>query len=562
MGESEISELFHEGGYPIVTFPGWQFINTGISHTIIIPTGANPNINGTALIAGDYVGVFYDSLGALACAGYERWTGSGSIAISAFGDDPTSGSKDGFSSGEVFRWKIFRANGGIIYDAEATYSPTGGVVTHTNTYASNGISQLMSLAGGLSTHNVTLRSGWGLISSYVIPQSTTLDNIFAGVSADLIIMKNGAQKNYIPSVPVNTIGPWVNTEGYQVKMANARAVGFMGQKIVPWALTIGLPLGWSIMPYVRDADMLITSALSGVVSDVVIVKDQDGKTYIPSVGVNGIGALKVGQGYQVKMATARTIEYPANTLSEPLVSYEEASTSAKQSNAGPPWFYTNTGTSHTCIVQLSVNPAIDGMPITVGDYIGVFYDSSGVMACAGYERWTDSSNVAIAAFGNDATTSVQEGLASGEVLKWKIWRGSDNRTFTGRALYVPPGGLGGIVTDTSKFSPNGISAIATLTASVSSVTSQEFPTQNTLMQNYPNPFNPSTTIAFGLPERSFVRLTVYNTLGEQVAELVGGHLDAGYHDVVFDCMNLSSGVYFYRLQVRDFVQTKRMLLLQ
>jgi hypothetical protein len=83
-----------------------------------------------------------------------------------------------------------------------------------------------------------------------------------------------------------------------------------------------------------------------------------------------------------------------------------------------------------------------------------------------------------------------------------------------------------------------------------------------LRQNYPNPFNPSTTIHYALPARSPVTLSVYNTLGQQVSTLVNENQEAGYHDVKFDGSNLASGVYFYRLQAGDFVQTKKLLILR
>jgi hypothetical protein len=82
-----------------------------------------------------------------------------------------------------------------------------------------------------------------------------------------------------------------------------------------------------------------------------------------------------------------------------------------------------------------------------------------------------------------------------------------------------------------------------------------------LEQNYPNPFNPTTTITYGLPHRSQVSLMVYNTLGQQVAQLVSGEQEAGYHEVRFDASGLSSGVYFYRLIAGEFVQTRKLLLL-
>jgi hypothetical protein len=88
------------------------------------------------------------------------------------------------------------------------------------------------------------------------------------------------------------------------------------------------------------------------------------------------------------------------------------------------------------------------------------------------------------------------------------------------------------------------------------------PREFDLNQNYPNPFNPTTVIEFALPVKSKVELSVYNLLGEKIITLVNEEKDAGNHQVLFNAINLSSGIYFYKLQANDFVQTKKMILLK
>ena len=84
----------------------------------------------------------------------------------------------------------------------------------------------------------------------------------------------------------------------------------------------------------------------------------------------------------------------------------------------------------------------------------------------------------------------------------------------------------------------------------------------TLFQNYPNPFNPTTKINFTLPETQIVSLNVYNILGEQINLIDNEERTAGVHSIEFDAKDLSSGIYFYRLEAGSFVQTKKMLLLK
>jgi hypothetical protein len=84
----------------------------------------------------------------------------------------------------------------------------------------------------------------------------------------------------------------------------------------------------------------------------------------------------------------------------------------------------------------------------------------------------------------------------------------------------------------------------------------------TLEQNYPNPFNPTTTIGYVIQEKSSAKLTLLNTIGEEIAVLVNEEQDKGYHKVELNASTLASGIYFYQLSAGDFVEMKKMVLIK
>ena len=88
------------------------------------------------------------------------------------------------------------------------------------------------------------------------------------------------------------------------------------------------------------------------------------------------------------------------------------------------------------------------------------------------------------------------------------------------------------------------------------------PTEFTLYQNYPNPFNPSTTFKYDIKERSFVELKIYDLLGREVYKMVNKEKPAGSYQIEFDAKDLPSGIYLYKLQAGDFVETKKMVLMK
>lgn len=92
--------------------------------------------------------------------------------------------------------------------------------------------------------------------------------------------------------------------------------------------------------------------------------------------------------------------------------------------------------------------------------------------------------------------------------------------------------------------------------------SEAIPENFMLNQNYPNPFNPTTIISYDIPKAGVVKLSVYNMLGQNVANLINKQQSAGSYDVQWDAKNVSSGIYIYRLEVGSFISTKKMILVK
>ncbi len=117
-------------------------------------------------------------------------------------------------------------------------------------------------------------------------------------------------------------------------------------------------------------------------------------------------------------------------------------------------------------------------------------------------------------------------------------------------------GLGGERSDMGAYSGEGG------TVDIDDDTGLPLPQQTSLSQNYPNPFNASTIIKYELPKQSQVTVDVYDILGRRVASLVDDDQVAGYHQVIWSAEDVASGVYFYKIQAGEYIETKKMMLVK
>ena len=112
--------------------------------------------------------------------------------------------------------------------------------------------------------------------------------------------------------------------------------------------------------------------------------------------------------------------------------------------------------------------------------------------------------------------------------------------------------------------PHSPSMAGNINATISgvSISSSVIPENFSLSQNFPNPFNPSTKINFNIAKSGLAKLTVFDLSGKEISTLVNESMNAGSYSVNFNAMNLSSGVYFYRLQAEGYSEMKKMTLIK
>jgi hypothetical protein len=161
---------------------------------------------------------------------------------------------------------------------------------------------------------INLNQGWNMVSSNIIPESLPIDVVASDIINDMIIAKNNSGDVFIPQYDINTIGDWDVTQGYQIYMANANSLLIAGTQVNPDVTTIILEQGWNMISYLRNTELDCETAFSGLTdnNNLIIVKDNNGNVYIPSFGINSIGNLIPGQGYQIYVTNADILTYPGN----------------------------------------------------------------------------------------------------------------------------------------------------------------------------------------------------------------------------------------------------------
>ncbi len=221
--------------------------------------------------------------------------------------------------------------------------------------------------------------------------------------------------------------------------------------------------------------------------------------------------------------------------------------------SGSAYVFKRSGTSWTQEAKLL---ASDG---AAGDLFGGSVSISGNYAVIGSIRDDDNGNSSGSAYlfkRNDTSWTQETKLlpsdgAANEVFGWSVSISGDYAI------------IGTIFDDDNGTEAGSIYIYNGFTPSVGiERQKQGLPSEFLLSQNYPNPFNPVTTIEYTLPQSGVVSFIIYDIKGQEVTVILNEYQFEGIHSVTWDASNVASGIYFYRLQAGDFVQTRKMVLLK
>ncbi len=162
-------------------------------------------------------------------------------------------------------------------------------------------------------HSVSLAPGWNVISSNVAPDPDDLETVFSDVSVTVVRDEDDAV--YRPSDDQNEIGGWDPLEGYKVYTESSQTLTLKGDA-VDHSTTIPLQEGWNLVSYLPDDPQAVDDALDSIRDALIIVKDEEGRTYVPEYGIDEIGQLEPEKGYQIYVDEDVDLVYPDGKSSE------------------------------------------------------------------------------------------------------------------------------------------------------------------------------------------------------------------------------------------------------
>ena len=284
---------------------------TGSNHTVVCPVNMEFLLFDGPISNYDVIGVFYENdFGEDQCAGYVVWDGTTS-SIAAQGDDSTTDEIDGFGIGVPFKFKVWDYSESQLLDCTVSYND---LLPNQQYFSPNGISSIIEGRQyiPITSQEIILPEGWSIFSTYLNLENMDISVALNSIEDQLVIVKDYLGMAYLLEWNYNGIGNVILGHAYQVKVNQETVLEFDGDYTFPNEVSIVLPVGWSLLGYLRTNPADCVAVFEVISDEVELVKDYLGNAYLPNWNFNGIGDLVAGQGYQIKMNSSQVLQYNSN----------------------------------------------------------------------------------------------------------------------------------------------------------------------------------------------------------------------------------------------------------
>lgn len=401
----------------------WKVKPTNAVHQVLIYKNSSFNFGSNIkIVPGDLIGLFVESGSQLNCAGYAVWRAENTV-ITIYGDNPSTPEVEGYTAGSLLRFKLRPINSTQDIDVLCQFSPVGsyGVVTATNSFLSGGVSAVESMFTLTPAKiNIYLNQGWNTISSYVIPELKAFDFLvdwskFAFIKS----MENEGGNTYFIEKKNADYPAFDIRKGYRVFTETAGNLTLQGSVVKPSFYPILIKKGPQLIPFYSFLSRSVTEVLKPIINEIKLIKDNEGKVFIPELGINYLRQLNPGQGYFIQSKKEILLTYPDNYVSGTMPPVTQHNSLLDTLEYYKLMSNINTGNNSTIAIRSS------SQYLKKGDEIGLFANDTLLFGASK----VDTGNLAIIAWGNSQNSSGRNGFFENENIRIKLWRKSENKVY-------------------------------------------------------------------------------------------------------------------------------------
>ncbi len=395
----------------------------------------------------------------------------------------------------------------------------------------------------LTNFTMPLAVGWNIFSMNIHPADSGVGTVFGDSQVianhhNFILVKNIGGEVYSPTIGLNNLSSTNTGEGYQVFSDSTDTIRLAGAAIATATTPLLLVQGWNLFAYLPQAPMPITTALQGIVPQILIVKNNAGQIYWPDYGINALGTMTAGQGYFAYMKDSITLIYDSTIT----VAKKLAGAGAPQLSLPNTVHYEHHGNTGN-------NASILASRVIFGNQVAPDSGEIGAFDAAGNLVGSGSILHGLAAFtvwGKNTQTKQKDGLNVAEPITFKLW------TKTGEYSATFKNNNGTSI----RYAAQGIFVGSLI------VPEGELIKEFNLARVYPNPCRGAVSISFDVPTlsgaaRQDIEINIFTMNGSIVHQVVKGKYPAGRYTVSWGGESsgnafAGSGVYVVQMKAANF----------